>query len=121
MLESLALVAFLCPAWLLATGADGRRFPVVLCHICHFCADVLGTPRRPKWHQTPTFRQVKRAARKCPPWQSVGHRCAQGKEQSHLGWGFNGAPSRILLVVLEEGRWQRSDGKVYWGEGKGQM
>lgn len=57
MLESLALEAFWCPAWLPATGADGHSFPVVLDQICRFCADVLCTPRHPKWHQKPMFRQ----------------------------------------------------------------
>jgi len=113
--ESLTLVAFWCPAWLLATGADGHRFPVVACHICHFCADVLGTPRHPKWHQTPTFRQVKRAAGKCPPWQSMTTDALRERSKAIWAGGLMRPLPGLLLLV-----WRKAGNKDLMGRCAGE-
>lgn len=115
MLASRALKAFWCPAWLPATGADGHRFPVVLGHICHCCADVLCTPRHPKWHQKPMFRQVKGAAGECPAWQSVATDGLRERRKPSGPW-FNGVTS--LLPVWREGGGKGHMGRCVGEEGR---
>lgn len=118
VLKSLGLVAFWCPAWLLATGTDGHKFPVVPCHFCHFYADALGTPGCPKWHRTPTFRQVKRAAGKCPPWQSVATDALSERSKAIWAGGLMGllpgyccgCGGRKVAKVRWEGVLRRKEG-----------
>lgn len=70
------------------------------------------------------FRQVARATGKCPPWHNVATDALRERREAIWAGGLVGLlfiTFQNISASVEEGRWQRSDERLCWGRGKGQM